>query len=188
MLSICKLKGDVSVVARSSMKQIENDEIKIILELQKNARESIDKIAERCNFSRQKVWRIMNKLEEKNKIWGYTAVTDDEKMGVNRYFVLIKRTIIPLTNDLAEKIVKRDIEKSIAKEAITIENSYFVHGKYDWIICLTAENIKQAKKFCDILQNVYYGYIANIIILENLFSIRNHGLLNPNKDEIKDFL
>ena len=54
MLSICKLKGDMSVMARSSMKQIENDEIKIILELQKNARESIDKIAERCNFQDRK--------------------------------------------------------------------------------------------------------------------------------------
>ena len=175
-------------MARSSMKQIENDEMKIILELQKNARESIDKIADRCNFSRQKVWRIMNKLEEKLKIWGYTAVTDDEKMGVNRYFVLIKRTVTPLTNELAEKIVNRDIEKSIEKETIAIEGSYFVHGKYDWIICLTAENIKQAKKFCDNLQNIYHGFISNIIILENLFSIRHHGLLNPNKEEIKDFL
>jgi DNA-binding Lrp family transcriptional regulator len=175
-------------MARSSMKQLENDEMKIIHELQKNARESIDKIAERCNFSRQKVWRIMNKLEENHKIWGYTAVTDDEKMGVNRYFVLIKRTVTPLINEIAEKIVKREIEKTIEKDSINIECSYFVHGKYDWIICLTAENIKQAKKFCDILQNVYHGYISNIIILENLFSIRNHGLLNPNKEEIKDFL
>jgi len=170
------------------MIQIEKDEMKIVLELQKNARESIDRIAERCKFSRQKVWRIMNKLEEKHQIWGYTAVTDDEKMGVKRFFVLIKRTVTPLTNELAEKIVNRDIEKSIKKEAITIECSYFVHGKYDWIICLTAENIKQAKKFCDILQNVYTGHISDIIILENLFSIRNHGLLNPNKEEIKDFL
>jgi len=175
-------------MARSSMIQIEKDEMKIVLELQKNARESIDRIAERCKFSRQKVWRIMNKLEEKHQIWGYTAVTDDEKMGVKRFFVLIKRTVTPLTNELAEKIVNRDIEKSIKKEAITIECSYFVHGKYDWIICLTAENIKQAKKFCDILQNVYTGHISDIIILENLFSIRNHGLLNPNKEEIKDFL
>jgi len=170
------------------MKQIEKDEMKIIHELQKNARESIDKIAERCSFSRQKVWRIMNKLEEKHKIWGYTAVTDDKKMGFNRYFVLIKRTTIPLTKELAEKIVKRDIEKSIEKEAINIECSYFVHGEYDWIICFTAENIKQAKKFCNILQNVYTGHISKIIILENLFSIRNHGLLNPNKEEIQDFI
>jgi DNA-binding Lrp family transcriptional regulator len=175
-------------MARSSMKQIENDEMKIIHELQKNARESIDKIAERCDFSRQKVWRIMNKLEENHKIWGYSAVIDDEKIGINRYFILIKRTITPLTSKLAEKIVKREIENIIEKDSINIECSHFVHGKYDWIICLTAKNIKQAKKFCDILQNVYHGNISNIIILENLFSIRNHGLLNPNKEEIKDFL
>ena len=175
-------------MARSSMQQIEKDEMKIILELQKNARESIDKIAKRCGFSRQKVWRIMNKLEENNKIWGYTAVTDDEKMGVNRYFALIKRTTMPLTNDLTEKIIRRELEKSAKIEGINIESSYFVHGSYDWIICFTAENIKYAKKFCDMVQNAYHGHIGDMVLLENLFSIRNNSMLNPNREELKDFL
>jgi DNA-binding Lrp family transcriptional regulator len=175
-------------MAKSSFKQIEKDEKKIILELQRNARGSIDKIANRCNFSRQKVWRIMNKLEKNQKIWGYTAVTDDVKTGVKRYFVLIKRTTTPLTKDLAEKIIKREVEKSAEAEGITIESSFFVHGNYDWIICFTAENIKYAKKFCDIIQNAYYGHIADLSLLENLFSIRNNNLLNPNKEELKDFL
>ena len=47
-------------MARSSIKQIANDETKIINELKKNARESIDTIADKCGFSRQKVWRIIN--------------------------------------------------------------------------------------------------------------------------------
>ena len=68
-------------MARSSLNQIEKDELKIINELKINARESIDKIAHRCKFSRQKVWRIMNKLEESRKVWGYTTVTDDEKLA-----------------------------------------------------------------------------------------------------------
>jgi len=175
-------------MAKSSFKQIEKDEKKIILELQRNARGSIDKIAKRCNFSRQKVWRIMNKLEKNQKIWGYTAVADDEKTGVKRYFVLIKRTTTPLTKDLAEKIIKREVEKSAEAEGITIESSFFVHGNYDWIICFTAENIKYAKKFCGIIQNAYHGYIADLSLLENLFSIRNNNLLNPNKEGLKDFL
>ena len=175
-------------MARSSIEQIEKDEKKIILELQRNARESIDKIAKRCDFSRQKVWRIMNKLEKNQKIWGYTAVTDDGKIGIKRYFALIKRTTTPLTKDLAEKIIKREVEKSAEAEGITIESSFFVHGNYDWIICFTAENIKYAKKFCDIIQKAYYGYIADLALLENLFSIRKNNLLNPNKEELKDFL
>ena len=92
MLSIYKLKGDTCVMARSSMKQIEKDEMKIILELQKNARESIDKIADRCNFSRQKVWRIMNKLEEKlqmfpkREFFRYCNNLPNISMGVEKSF------------------------------------------------------------------------------------------------------
>ena len=44
---------------KSSQKQIDADEKKVIRELQKNAKESIDKIAKNCGFSRQKVWRII---------------------------------------------------------------------------------------------------------------------------------
>jgi DNA-binding Lrp family transcriptional regulator len=175
-------------MARSSIKQIEKDEENIIIELKKNARESIDKIAKRCGFSRQKVWRIMNNLETSKKIWGYTVVTDDDKIDIKRYFALIKRTTTPLTRDLAEKIVRRDVEKTAEKEGIIIESSYFVHGKYDWIISFITENIKNAKKFCDLLQSAYYGHIAEIVLMENLFSIRKSSLLNPNKEKLKEFL
>jgi DNA-binding Lrp family transcriptional regulator len=175
-------------MARSSLNQIEKDEIKIISELKKNARESIDKIAHRCKFSRQKVWRIMNKLEETKKIWGYTAVTDDEKLGLKKFFVLIRRTTTPLSNELADKIISRNIEKTANEEGITIDNSFFVHGKYDWIICFTANNIKHAKKFTDMLQKAYHGYVAEIVLLENLFPIRYNGILNPYKEKLKEFI
>lgn len=175
-------------MARSSLNQIEKDELKIITELKNNARESIDKIAHRCKFSRQKVWRIMNKLEETKKIWGYTAVTDDEKLGQRKFFILIRRTTNPLSNELAEKIISRDIEKAASDEGIIIDNSFFVHGKYDWIMCFTANNIKHAKKFSDMVQKAYHGYIAEVVLLENLFPIRYNGILNPYKEKLKEFI
>ena len=58
-------------MAKTSKKQIEEDERKIISELQKNAKESIDIIAKKCGFSRQKVWRIIKRLEKNKTIWGY---------------------------------------------------------------------------------------------------------------------
>jgi DNA-binding Lrp family transcriptional regulator len=175
-------------MARSSLNQIEKDELKIITELKNNARESIDKIAHRCKFSRQKVWRIMNKLEESKKIWGYTAVTDDEKLGQRKFFILIRRTTNPLSDELAEKIISREIEKTANAEGIIIDNSFFVHGKYDWIMCFTANNIRHAKKFSDMVQKAYHGYIAEIVLLENLFPIRYNGILNPYKEKLKEFI
>jgi len=50
-------------MAKSSKKQIYEDELKVIAELQKNAKESIDVISKKCGFSRQKTWRIIKGLE-----------------------------------------------------------------------------------------------------------------------------
>ena len=63
-------------MAKSSKKQIYEDELKVIAELQKNAKENIDTISKNCGYSRQKVWRIINRLEENKTIWGYTAVVN----------------------------------------------------------------------------------------------------------------
>ena len=41
-------------MAKSSKKQIYEDELKVISELQKNAKESIDVVAKNCGYSRQK--------------------------------------------------------------------------------------------------------------------------------------
>ena len=69
------------------MKQIEEDEKKIIKELQNNANKSINEIAKKCGFSRQKVWRIIKNLENNNTIWGYVAVTNEEKLDHKEYIV-----------------------------------------------------------------------------------------------------
>ena len=83
-------------MSKNSREQIDADEKKVIRELQKNSKESIDKIAKRCGFSRQKVWRIIKRLEKNKTIWGYYAVVDNEKLDMKRYIMLIKRSNKPI--------------------------------------------------------------------------------------------
>jgi DNA-binding Lrp family transcriptional regulator len=71
-------------MSKSSKEQIDADEKKILWELQKNSKESIDKIAKKCGFSRQKVWRVIKRLEKDKTIWGYHAVVDDNKKRTYR--------------------------------------------------------------------------------------------------------
>jgi len=78
-------------LARSSFEQIRIDEMQVINELERNARESMDEIARNCDFSRQKVWRIVKTLEENNTIWGYTAVVDDDKIDRKKFVILVKK-------------------------------------------------------------------------------------------------
>ena len=77
---------------KSSKEKIEDDKESVLMELQKNSSDSVNVIAKRLGFSRQKVWRIIKDFENTNTIWGYTAVIDDEKISRKRFFVILKRS------------------------------------------------------------------------------------------------
>ena len=173
---------------KSSRKQIDEDEKKVISELQKNAKESIDKIAKRCNFSRQKVWRIIKRLEKNKTIWGYAAIVNEEKQDLKHYIMLIKKTTLPIDEKVADRIVTRKLESIAPKTGVKIENSLYVHGIYDWIISFTAGDIKQAKKFSEKFNEFYKGYVSGLYLLETLFPIKKQGVLNPKAIGLKQFL
>jgi DNA-binding Lrp family transcriptional regulator len=175
-------------MAKSSKKQIYEDELKVIAELQKNAKESIDIIAKKCGFSRQKVWRIIKGLEEDKTIWGYAAVVNEEKQGLKSYMILIKRTTLPIDEKLADKIIARQLENSASEIDIKIEHSILTHGTFDWVICFRAKDMKQAKKFSEIVNKTYWGYIGEVHMIEALFPIRTQGILNPDIQKLKEFL
>ena len=172
---------------KSSKKQIDADEKKVIRELQKNSKESIDKIAKKCEFSRQKVWRIIKRLEKNKTIWGYNVVVDNEKLDLKRYMILIKKTNAPI-QETAHKIISRDIEKKADDIGINIINSCYLHGVYDWQICFTADSIAGAKRFCEILNMTYHPSIKEIDLIEVIFPVKNCRIQNPNLEELKDFL
>src|SRR5512136_908050 len=98
-------------MAKSSKDQIEQDEKKILSELMKNSKENIDTIAKHCGFSRQKAWRMMKQLEAKGLIWGYTAVTDEEKMGLMHFILMIKRTMEKMDEKVVDTIISTKTEE-----------------------------------------------------------------------------
>ena len=55
---------------KSSKEEVIQSENIVLKELKKDASKSIDAIAKDHNFSRQKVWRIIKRLEKNKKIWG----------------------------------------------------------------------------------------------------------------------
>jgi len=175
-------------MAKSSKKQIYEDELKVITELQKNAKESIDIIATNCGFSRQKVWRIIKTLEEDKTIWGYAAIVNEEKQGLKSYMILIKRTTLPIDEKLADKIITRQLENSASEIDIKIEHSMLTHGTFDWVICFKAKDMMHAKKFNEIVNSTYWGYIGEVHMMEALFPIRKQGILNPDIQKLKEFL
>ncbi len=173
---------------KSSKEQIINDENKVINELKKNAKASIDNIGKNCNFSRQKVWRIIKRLEENNTIWGYSSVTNDEKMNLKRYFILFKRTSKPISKEKIEIITKRTFKDAALKLGVNVESSYFIHGAYDWLVCITANTIKEVKVFLNLFNKFFSeGYISDNLVLEVIFPVEINGISNPNVKEVEEF-
>ncbi len=172
---------------KSSKEQIIEDEKKIITELQKNSKSSIDNIAKNCGCSRQKVWRIIKRLEENKTIWGYRAVIDDEMTGVKRYQILIKKKPAPMSKKIIEMFIDKKINERLEKFDVRFECSFYTQGYYDWSICLTAPSIVVLKKFIEILNSEFGDFISDIQVLEVVFTLLKGGFDNPNTEDIKDF-
>ena len=172
---------------KTSRKQAKEDERNIIRELLNNSSQSAAKIAKKCGFSRQKVWRIMKRLEKDNTLWGYTAVVGTEELGMTSYVLLVKITNLPITEKIADRIIKGSIIQEGEKIGVDVLGSYYLHGTFDWMLCFSAPDIKHAKKFVNAFNTAYQGYVAEIHLLEKIFPIMKCGFRNPNAEKLKEF-
>ncbi len=169
-----------------SKAEIFEDEKKVMRALQQDARQSIDIIAKDCGFSRQKVWRIMKRLEDQKIIWGYHAVVEDETFTHNRYYVLVKRTPQYVTDKTLDIITTRELKEKMEEMDIYLEDSHFIHGSYDWLLSMTAKDIRQVKKFTETFNKMFKDYVQKIDILEVIFPISKNGIQNPNVEDFKN--
>ena len=174
-------------MAKNSVKQIEEDEKKIISELSKNANKSINEIAKSCGFSRQKVWRIIKTLEKNNTIWGYVAIINEEKQNKHGFIVLIKRSQVPIEKEALDKIISRELSNNVQKNGIEVINSIYTNGLYDWIISFSASNVKEAKSFVEFLTKLFSKFISEINLLEEMFSTSKYGVSNPEIEKLGEF-
>jgi DNA-binding Lrp family transcriptional regulator len=175
-------------MAKTSKKQIELDEKKIIEQLQKNCMENLDVFAKHCGFSRQKVWRIIKNLEQNKVIWGYTAVIDTELLKKKHYILLMKRTAHKINQKIVDILLSREFEEVVSKLGITIETSSYTHGEYDWIATFLAPDIIYAKKFSELVKTTYPDTFQKIDLLETLFDIKRQNILNPNAKRLREII
>ena len=174
-------------MSKISDNKIKNDEKKLINEFQYNARENMETIAKKCGFSRQKVLRIIKKLEKEKKIWGYSAIIDNKKFDLKKYLILIRRSTEPI-DDAISKIIELTLHKKGKKIGVIIENSSYLYGRYDWMLIVTAKDIAHVKKFSNILEKEYRNVISDVQILEELFTVTRNGISNPNMEKLRDFV
>jgi len=175
-------------MAKTSKKQIEIDERKVIEQLQKNCMENLDLFAKNCGFSRQKVWRIIKNLEHDKVVWGYTGIIDTDSLQKKRYVLLMKRNAQKINQKIVDILLSREFEQVVAILGITIETSSYTHGEYDWVATFLAPDIIHAKKFCELVKTTYPDTFQQIDLLETLFDIKRQNVFNPNAKRIKEII
>jgi DNA-binding Lrp family transcriptional regulator len=173
---------------KNSITQIQQDEKKILEELSKNANNSITEIANKLGFSRQKVWKTIKNLEKDKTIWGYTAIIDDNKIGRKRFFILLKKAPVKVSDEDLDVVINRDLLELASKNGLNLESTYFFHGLYDGQLCVTAENIIQVKNFiAEMQKKLGEHYFKETNILEVLVPIQMRGFNNPSLTKLKEY-
>lgn len=164
------------------------DEEKILNILQTNGTESIDVIAKKCNFSRQKVWRIIKKLENEKILWGYSAIFDEERYQLKHYILMIKRTTNPIDKKLIDEILSTRLDELGPGNLVKMEHIEYTNGCFDGIFTFYSKDLITAKKFCERFQQRFNQYVASYELLEGIFFIRKQMLRNPHLKTQINFL
>jgi DNA-binding Lrp family transcriptional regulator len=174
-------------MVKNSKEKTKADEQIVIEKLMEDARQSPHEIAEQCGFSRQKVWRIINKVEDNNKLWGYTTVVDDNYDDSNTYYALIKTKA--LFGELIEKATKKITsgEHKAEELGITLSCFCYLNGEFDWIMIFSAKNLLDAKVFVGFLRKEYDKFIDHISLMSCVFPLIKMGKINPNIEQLKEF-
>jgi DNA-binding Lrp family transcriptional regulator len=168
--------------------QKSNIEEKILKELQKDCRQNLDEIGKKCGCSRYKVGRFIKKLEENNMILGYSAILNPLKSKYKHFILLLKRTSEPVDEDLLKKLPSANDEDLIPELKNQLLDTYYVHGKYDWVMTFLAEDLSDAKEFCNKIYKYFNKYVEKLDLLETVGPLRKSGFRIPGDEKITRIL
>lgn len=113
---------------------------KIIRELQQNARQTNQELAERINLSPSPCLRRVRNLEKDGVITGYTAIVDQEKYGLAlNVFVQIK--LERQTEELIKTFETR------VNEIDEIMECYLMTGTSDYLLHIVSDSLKSYERF-----------------------------------------
>ena len=174
-------------MVKSSEEMLAKDESKVLAELQKNSKESIDTIAKHCGFSRQKVWRIIKHLEDNKIIWGYIAIADEEQNGLKHFVLLVKRNTVSFDASVKKELILEKLDEYLPG-VVRIEDIFFTHGSFDAVVTFYVPDIISAKKLVQEIYKRIGKYLGEYLLLETVFPIRKKGLKNPQIKQLVNYL
>jgi DNA-binding Lrp family transcriptional regulator len=139
--------------------------LQILLELQRDARQSVQQIADKVGLSSTPCWRRIKDMEAAGVIRGYTVVVDREKMGLN----LAAVTEVNLDRHHESKV--RDFERAVAASP-QIVRCVSATGPADYILTVLVPDIKHYEKFLHttLFEQAGVTHVRSAIVLREVKS------------------
>ncbi len=133
--------------------KLDQKDIELLDELQKDCRQSLKKLARKLNMSITTVYDRMKKLEKEGVIKGYKAIIDPEKTN-NEMTAFIFAKIQYFNPDYEQPLSQREVAKKISMLP-EVSDVYIVPGDWDLLIKVRGKNIKDLADFViDKLRNM----------------------------------
>lgn len=137
---------------------------KILMELQRDAAQSLDEIASKVGASKTPVWNRIKKLRELGVIKHQTVVLDPEKLGLDTCFFVLVRTS-EHEKSWQDKFLAALLEHDEVLEA------HRLAGDIDYILKVRVENAKAYDVFYQaLISEVKIFNVTALLSMEELKS------------------
>lgn len=143
---------------------------KILMELQRDAAQSLDEIARKVGASKTPVWNRIKKLREQGVIKHQTVVLDPDKLGLEACFFVLVRTS-EHEKSWQEKFLAALLERDEVLEA------HRLAGDIDYILKVRVENAKAYDVFYQaLIKEVKIFNVTALLSMEELKSTQRLSL------------
>ncbi|KXB04415.1 AsnC family transcriptional regulator [candidate division MSBL1 archaeon SCGC-AAA382A13] len=148
------------------MEKVDETDIEIVKELEKNARTSFRKIAEKLDVSEGTVYNRVKRMQENGIIKGFSARSNAMKLGKELEAVIGLRVNGGHLVEVEEKLSEKEPIRCV----------YDVTGEYDVILIGRFEAITQLNNF-----------IKTVLAMDYVERSSTHIVLNVVKEDFRTF-
>jgi len=144
--------------------RIDDLDKKILLELQRDASQALEKIANKVNSSKTPVWNRIRKLQKNNIIKKQTVILNADALGYEACFFVLIRTS-KHESDWQAKFL------SALRDKPEIQEAHRLAGDIDYILKVRVKNAKAYDSFYqNLISDVNVHNVSALLSMEELKS------------------
>lgn len=140
--------------------------IQILNLLEKNAKLSVDELAEELNTSKEELGELVKELEEEKVICGYSTIINWDKVTEVKCNALIEVKVTPQRGTGFDRIADR------ISRFDEVDSIYLMSGTYDFMVIVNGRSMKEVSSFV-------FNKLATIDYIQ---STATHFVLKKYKD------